>query len=90
MEITTTAWLAGLTGALLYLIFAWPLAIALSRARVIFGSFQVKLITAILIGAVCAPLAEHYTPQLLEKTQEAINQSRPATQAYNTVATFIN
>lgn len=89
MDISTTAWIAGFAAALLYLILGWPIAMLLSHMRLAFVSFQMKLLAAVAIGAVCAPLAEHFTPQLLDKTQIAISKSPQATQVYNSVAGYL-
>ena len=89
MEITSTAWAAGLAGALLYLILAWPLAKALAFTRVLFVSFHMKLLAAVVIGAVCAPLGESYAPAIRDTAERWISKSKQATSVYNELAEFL-
>ena len=44
------AWIGGCTASMLFMILGWPLANALSLVRVLFDSFQMKLILAAAIG----------------------------------------
>lgn len=86
MDISATAWAAGMAGALLYLIFAWPLAKLFSLTRVMFLSFQMKLIAALTIGVVSAPLGETYAPYLRYHAEQLISKSDTATETYNWLA----
>lgn len=90
MEISATAWAAGIAGALLYLVLAWPLAMILSYGRVIFHSFYMKFLAAIVIGVSCAPLGETYAPFLETHARRLIGQSDNATHILNSVARFLN
>lgn len=90
MEITATAWLAGLAGALLYLIFAWPLAKLFSYTRLAFMSFQMKLLAALVIGIVAAPLGETYAPYLRDQAEQLIARSEHATHAYNRISSMLH
>ena len=49
---------------MMFMIIGWPLANALSLTRVIFDSFQMKLVLVAALGAVSAPIAETHAPQL--------------------------
>lgn len=89
MEITSTAWAAGLAGALLYLMLAWPLAKAFAFTRVLFVSFQMKLLAAVVIGAVCAPLGETYAPAVRDTAERWISKSEHATSVYKEIAALL-
>ena len=72
------AWIGGFTASMLFMILGWPLANALSLVRVLFDSFQMKLILAAAIGVASAPIAEQHAPfmdgvliSLKEQTQKA-------------------
>lgn len=58
------AWLSGLTASMMFMVLGWPLANALSFVRVIFDSFQMKLLLVATLGAASAPIAEHHAPAL--------------------------
>ncbi len=90
MEITATAWTAGMAGAHLYLIFAWPLAKLFSYTRLAFMSFQMKVVAALVIGVVSAPLAERYAPFLKDQAEQLILKSDYATQTYYKVASMLH
>ncbi|MAP95403.1 MAG: hypothetical protein CMK07_10670 [Ponticaulis sp.] len=89
MAISFTAWAAGMAGALLYLMLAWPLAKLLSHTRLMLVSFQAKLLIALVIGIVAAPIAENHAPYLRDKALIMISKSEHATKAYNTVARML-
>lgn len=82
MEITATAWAAGLASALLYFIFAWPLAKLFTYGRSLFASFYMKLALVLVMGAVTAPLAERFAPSLRDQALELISRSETATAVY--------
>lgn len=90
MEITATAWAAGLASALLYFTFAWPLAKLFSYGRGVFASFQMKLVAAIAIGAVTAPLAENYAPFLRDRAEDLISRSETASSIYVQIANWLS
>lgn len=89
MEITSTAFAAGIASALLYLVFAWPLAKAFSYGRVIFYSFQMKLLAALVIGVAGAPLGERYAPYLRDRAADLIAQSETARAVYTQIASML-
>lgn len=62
--ITPIAWLSGMSASMIFLIIGWPLANALSLLRVIFDSFQMKVVLVAALGAGSAPLAERHAPML--------------------------
>ncbi|MAK62856.1 MAG: hypothetical protein CMK09_17950 [Ponticaulis sp.] len=90
MDISATAWAAGMAGALLYLIFAWPLAKLFSFTRIMFVSFQMKLIAALALGVASAPLGEVYAPFLRDKAQTLIAKSDSASETYNWLASRLS
>lgn len=90
MEITATAWIAGMAGALLYLIFAWPLAKLFSYTRLAFMSFQMKVLAALVIGIAAAPLGEMYAPFLRDQAKQLISKSDHATDAYNRISSMLH
>lgn len=71
--ITPIAWLSGMSASMIFLILGWPLANALSLLRVIFDSFQMKLVLAAAVGVGSAPLAERHAP-VVQKVVERIEQ----------------
>ncbi|MAI90269.1 hypothetical protein [Ponticaulis sp.] len=85
MEITATAWAAGMASALLYFVLAWPLAKLFSFGRGLFQSFQMKLVAVMIFGAVIAPLAETHAPSIRDNALDLISRSETATSVYNQI-----
>ena len=68
--ISSFAWTSGLTAALLFMIFGWPLANALSAMRGVFQSFHMKVLLVAGLSAASAPFAEMPAPILQDMVSQ--------------------
>ena len=73
--ITPLAFLSGMFASMLFMILGWPLANLLSLTRVLFDSFQMKLVLAAAIGVASAPVAENHAPAI-QKVVSILEQER--------------
>ena len=89
MAISATAWAAGMAGALLYLMFAWPLTKVFEMGTGVLSSFPMKVFASLGVGIGVAPLAETYAPMIRETAIYWITRSEDATMAYNSVARWV-